>query len=150
MGQWRQPQTKLQKYPRVSTAIPIRISTVDAEIDPTTGRTFFRSAEETTANLSCGGAYVRSWEPLAADRRVILSLDVPKQGERLELLGRVVWTRRELQPQGRNGREPTGYGVEFIGGSAAELAALGRHLNALKPRFASSPTTDANPVVPQP
>ena len=133
MGQWRKPQTGLQKFPRVGASVPVRISTVDPEVDPDTGRTFFRTAEETTANLSRGGAYVRSWEPLASGRRVVLTIELPDRGE-LQLVGRVAWTRRELQPPAADQLEAPGYGVEFAGASAAELAVLDRYLTALESR----------------
>ena len=133
MGQWRQADTGLQKFPRVATAVPVRISTVDAEIDPATGRSFFRSAEETTANLSRGGAYVRSWEPLSAGRRVVITVDLPQEGE-LQLVGRVVWTRRTLQPSKTGELEPAGYGVELVAGAADELDALDRYLKRVAPR----------------
>ncbi|MEM9176948.1 MAG: PilZ domain-containing protein [Myxococcota bacterium] len=133
MGQWRQAQTGLQKFPRIAMAVPVRVSTVDAETDPSNGRTFFRSAEETTANLSRGGAYVKSWEPLAAGRRVVITIDLPDEHE-LQLVGRVVWTRRALQPNAAGEIEPAGYGIEFVGGSRSELEALDRYLKRVAPR----------------
>ena len=149
MGQWRKAQTGLQRFPRVEKAVPVRITTVDPEVDPDTGATFFRSAEETTANLSRGGAYVASWEPLAAGRRVILAIDVPDRGE-LQLVGRVAWTRRELRPE--SGRELTtpGYGIEFVGASLAELAALDRYLTGAAPTAAAeqSPRPRSAPPLP--
>ena len=147
MGQWRQANTGFQRYPRIATSVPIRVSTVDSEIDPTTGKRFFRSAEETTANLSRGGAYLRSWEPLEAGRRVIVAIDLPS-GEELQLTGRVVWTRRELRPEPAKDSEAPGYGVEFFGASSRELADLGRLIHSLAPasrpgvaRDQSGPTT---------
>jgi len=150
MGQWRQARTGLQKFPRVATSVPVRISTVDAEIDPSTGRAFFRSAEETTANLSRGGAYVRSWEPLAAGRRVVRAIDLPDEGE-LQLVGRVVWTRRALRPTPNGELEPAGYGIEFVGGSRAELDALGRFLTGIAPRASTTaPPVHAPTTAPTP
>jgi hypothetical protein len=149
MGQWRKAQADSQKHPRVSMAVPVRITTVDAEIDPNTGKAFFRSDEATTANLSRGGAYVRSWEPLASGRRVVVTIALP-QGAELQLVGRVAWTRRELRPEAMQGIEAPGYGVEFVGGSSAELAALERHLMSLKPMFTAASKTDPNTAAPQP
>ena len=132
MGQWRRANTGIQRYPRVATAVPVRITTVDPECDPITGKPFFRSAEETTANLSCGGAYLRSWEPLAAGRRVIVAIDLPS-GEELQLTARVVWTRRELRPAKSDKIEAPGYGLEFHGTSSRELARLDQFLSGLSP-----------------
>ena len=153
MGQWRQAQAGLQKFPRVATAIPIRIATVDAETDPSTGRTFFRSASETTANLSRGGAYVRSWEPLAAGRTVVITIDLPSErgeAQELQLVGEVVWTRRGVRPTRNGALEPAGYGVEFVGGSRAELEALDRFLNGREPKPRVTTPTDLSPNAPTP
>lgn len=149
MGQWRQAQTGLQKFPRVATAVPVRITTVDAETDPANGRAFFRSAEETTANLSRGGAYVKSWEPLAAGRRVVVTIDLPEEDER-QLVGRVVWTRRALLPNEAGEIEPAGYGIEFVGGSRADLDALDRYLSAVAPRAKTTSPPPVRPVAPTP
>ena len=147
MGQWRQTQPGSQKFPRVATAVPVRITTVDPEIDPDTGRSFFRSAEETTANLSRGGAFVHSWEPLAPGRRVVIVIDLPDQGE-LQLVGQVAWTRRELRPSSPGELQQPGYGIEFTSGSAGERAALDRFLEELEPRTRRRPQ-DAPPPAPQ-
>lgn len=138
MSKWRTSQTQVQKFPRISAARPVRVSTVEPETDPLTGKAFYRSAEETTANLSRGGAFVRSWEPLAAGRRVILTLDLPEVGE-LQLVGRVAWTRRQLLPQGASADTAPGYGIEFAKGPSPELAALDRYLTKLAPNKPASP-----------
>ena len=109
--------------------MPVRISTVDPEIDPDSGVSFFRSTEATTANLSRGGVFVHSWEPLAAGRRVIVALDLPAGGE-LQMVGQVVWTRRKLTPRIGEPVEAPGYGIEFAGGSRAEQAAIQQILDA--------------------
>jgi hypothetical protein len=149
MGQWRRAEPALQRFPRVSTALPVRVSTVEPETDPVTGQRFFRSAEETTANLSHGGAFLRSWEPLSAGRRVILSIDLPDDGE-LQLVARVAWTLRELRPSSARSVEAPGYGVEFIGGSSHELACLDRYLKRLEPQAPSQAALPGPPVAPRP
>ena len=128
MTGWRQPRTTPQKFPRQATCVPVRISTVDPETDPDSGLTFFRSTEATTANLSRGGMFVHSWEPLAG-RRVIVALDLPAGGE-LQLVGRVVWTRRQLTSRAGSPVETPGYGIEFDGGNRAEQAAVQQILDA--------------------
>jgi Tfp pilus assembly protein PilZ len=133
MSGWRQPFAEpQQKFPRLETCVPVRIATVDPETDPDTGLTFFRNTEATTANLSRGGAFVHSWEPLAAGRRVIVALDLPSGGE-LALVGRVVWTRRKLAPRLEGPLEAPGYGIEFEGGSRAEQAAIQQILDVSAP-----------------
>jgi hypothetical protein len=149
MGQWRKANTGLQKFPRVATAVPVRISTVDAETDPDTGKVFFRSVEETSANLSRGGAYLRSWEPLEAGRRVIVAIDL-ESGEELQLSAHVVWTRRELRISGSENIDAPGYGVEFFGGSHRDLARLDRLLDDLDTKAASHSLHNAPRSTPGP
>ncbi len=147
MGRWRQATTKQQLHPRGATAVPVRISTVDPETDPDTGRLFFRSAEETTANISRGGAYLRSWEPLEAGRRVIMAITLPSGGE-LQLTGRVVWTRRELRRVDGDAVDAPGYGLEFFGSSETELTRLDRLLSNLEPASPSRIAHDSPPPTP--
>ncbi len=148
MGEWRQAATSLQKYPRVATAVPVRISTVDPESDPVTGNRFFRSAEETTANLSRGGAFLRSWEPLESGRRVIVAIDMPLGGE-LQLTARVVWTRREMRGGSSQEVEAPGYGLEFFECSDRELARLDRLLDALGAAPPALSERDTQPPTPR-
>ena len=152
MGVWRQPNTGIQRFSRITEAVEVRISTVDPETDPSTGKLFFRSAEETTANLSPGGAYVRSWEPLAAGRRLVVDINLPKSRP-LQLVARVVWTQRQLRSSRPGELDSPGYGIEFDGASRTELVRLEHYLDSLDsrdeaPRSGDSPTSP--PVTPVP
>lgn len=128
-NRWRQTPTSSQKFPRHPAQVPVRIATVDPERDPETGLPFFRNSEASTGNLSRGGVFVHSWEPLAAGRRVIVALALPAGGE-LELLGRVVWTRRRVEQPKTGTLEAPGYGIEFIGETRADQAAIQQILDA--------------------
>lgn len=130
MGRWRKANTGLQRFPRVASEVHIRVATIDPETDPDTGKLFFRSIDEVSANLSRGGAYLRSWEPLEAGRRVVVTIDLPSGGE-LQLAGRVAWTRRELRATSPGDLEAPGYGVEFIAGSNRDLSRLDRFLDSV-------------------
>ena len=149
MGQWRQAGTGVQRHPRIATAVPVRISTVDPETDLDTGKLFFRSAEETTANISRGGAYLRSWEPLESGRRVIVVLDLPS-GEELQLTALVAWTRRELRHAPSEDLAATGYGLEFFGCSSRELACLDQLLDSLEPATKPQSAHNAQSTTPGP
>jgi Tfp pilus assembly protein PilZ len=140
MSGWRQAMTVPQRFPREPTRVAVRISTVDPELDPDTGESFYRSTEATTANLSRGGAFIHSWEPLAAGRRVIVVLDLPWGGE-LQLVGQVVWTRRRLQSPGQGALEAPGYGIEFVGGTRGDQAAIQQILDARQTSSSPSPTS---------
>ena len=107
-----------RRHPRVLVDVPIRFSTIDPEIDPWSGRPFFRSCEEALADVSRGGARVRTTEPLGPGRRLLLEMDLP-DGRPFETIARVAWAR--LDPA-----EPGGYGLglEFLGGSPDHAARL--------------------------
>jgi PilZ domain-containing protein len=115
------PADRQRRHRRVTTELSVRVSTIEADRDPWTGRPFFRSSQETCANLSRGGAFVRTGELLEPGRRVLLEISLPN-GSQIETIGRVAWTQRTLE---RGGAEvDTGIGVEFLGGATSGLAAL--------------------------
>jgi len=124
-----------RRHPRVHLHVPIRLSTIDPELDPWTGRPFFRSCEETVADLSRGGARVQSREPLAPGRRLLLELDLP-DGRSFEAIARVAWTR--LEPAASNGAAEGAYalGLEFLGGTPDHRTRLETFLN---PRASTAP-----------
>ena len=124
-----------RRYPRVHLQVPIRLSTIDPELDPWTGRPFFRSCEETVADLSRGGARVRSREPLAPGRRLLLELDLP-DGRSFEAIARVAWARPE--PTASNDAAEGAYalGLEFLGGTPDHRTRLETFLN---PRASTAP-----------
>lgn len=121
-----QNRTPGRRYERREASIPVRISTIEAERDPWTGRRYFRASEETCANLSRGGAFVRSVELLHPGQRVLIEMELPTGP--LEAIGRVAWTRRSLT-QGAP-EFGTGMGVEFLGAENEDLDALARFLES--------------------
>ena len=92
-----------RRHRRVSASMPVRISTIEPERDPWTGRPFFRASQETCANVSRGGAYVQTGEPLAPGRRILLELTLP-DGRAVEAIGRIAWSKRVLTPRERDVR----------------------------------------------
>jgi Tfp pilus assembly protein PilZ len=117
-------KVRQRRHPRVPVAIPVRISSIDPETDGT-GCTIFRSSEERLANLSRGGACIRSAEPLAPGRRVLLELELP-DGDLFETVGRVAWSRLVVAAEG--GVE-AGCGIEFLEATGDRSARL-EHLIA--------------------
>lgn len=113
-----------RRHPRVQASIPVRISTIEPDLDPWTGRRYFRASQERCANLSRGGAFVRTTELLDPGKRVLLEMQLPN-GSQVETVGRVAWTRRTLSP---HGDPDSGVGIEFLGGATEELLALETYL----------------------
>ena len=110
-----------RRHPRFETALNVTLSSIDPESDPRSGRPFFRSVQETCANLSRGGAFVRTSEGFERGRRLLLEFELP-DGHQLEALGRVAWTQRDLGFDGQRGEE--GIGIEFMGGASRQWGAL--------------------------
>ena len=110
-----------RRHPRIAASLPVRISTLEPERDPWTGKPFFRASQEHCANVSRGGAFVRTAEPLAPGRRVLVELQIPGR-DPLEAIGRVAWTKRVMSPHERE--QDGGIGIEFLGGAADRFTAL--------------------------
>lgn len=115
-----------RRHDRVSARLPVRLATIEPEKDPWTGRAFFRSLQETSANVSRGGAFVQTHEMLDAGRRVLLELHLP-DGGRVEAIGRVAWTKRVVSPEGV--APDAGIGIEFLGGASEHFSALEEFLS---------------------
>ena len=117
-----------RRHRRVSASMPVRISTIEPERDPWTGRPFFRASQETCANVSRGGAYVQTGEPLAPGRRILLEITLP-DGKPVEAIGRIAWSKRVLTPRERDVQ--AGIGIEFLGGAAEQFSALENYIDEL-------------------
>lgn len=115
------PGPKPRKDTRIDADIPVRISTIEPDRDPLTGRSYFRASQETCANVSRGGAFIRTAELLDPGRRVLVELSLP-DGARVEAIGRVAWTQRSMVAAGAE--LGCGVGVEFLGGSVEQFTIL--------------------------
>jgi Tfp pilus assembly protein PilZ len=123
----QESETGRRRHRRVSARIPVRISTIEPERDPWTGRPFFRASQETCCNVSRGGAFVKTAEPLDPGRRLLVEVHLPS-GTPLEAIGRVAWTKRIMTPDARDAE--SGVGIEFIGGASEQFSALEEYIDA--------------------
>ena len=112
-----------RRFERVCADIPVRISTIEPDHDPLTGRTYFRASQERCANLSRGGVFVHTHELLDPGRRVLVELSLP-DGEQVEAIGRVAWTQYAMRGTSSAKALDCGVGIEFLGGAAEQLSAL--------------------------
>jgi len=80
------------------------------------------------ADLSPGGARVRTPEPLSPGRRLLLEVDLP-DGRTFEAIARVAWARVEPQPPSAL-RAAYGLGLEFLGGTPDHMLRLESFLHA--------------------
>jgi uncharacterized protein (TIGR02266 family) len=115
------PFSPQRRHPRVPVTLPVRVSTIDPEIDPRSGVPCFRASREVCVNLSRGGLFIHTVEPIAPGRRVLVEMHFPS-GAPLEAVGRVAWSKRVLRAADEAPRD--GIGVEFIGAPPDQLDAL--------------------------
>lgn len=114
-----------RRHRRVPVEIPVRLSTIEPEIDPRTGRPYFRASREICVNLSRGGMFVRTRDPISPGRRVLIELHFP-DGRPLEAVGRIAWSKRVLAPTG--GGTDDGVGIEILGAPPEQLQVLEKYL----------------------
>lgn len=135
-----------QRHRRVNVRVPIRISTIDPEKDPHTGKLYFFTSEEYSANISRGGAFVATPESIDPGRRVLVEIDIP-EGSSVQTLGRVVWKRLGVGKMDALSPNRPGIGIEFTGGRPESLNELDRYLAAASRRHPSAPGVSAsNPL----
>ena len=91
----RASDSQRRRYERVRADIPVRISTIEPDLDPLTGRTYFRASQERCANLSRGGVFVR-------DARA--ARPGPPRARRAVAAGRRRRSRRSAASRGRSAR----------------------------------------------
>jgi len=111
--------TQRRRHQRVDVDAPIRVSTIDPELDPHTGRPFFRAFEDRCVNLSRGGLLLRTREALSPGRRILLEVELPG-GPLFEAVARIAWARLA--------GDALDLGIEFLGGIPDHLARLERFL----------------------
>lgn len=131
--------TPQRRYRRVTARVPLRISTIEPERDRWTGRPFFRATREESANLSRGGVFVRTREPLAPGRRVLLEISLPN-GKPLEAIGRVAWSKRVVT-SGEQSAD-SGVGIEFLGGAPQHFEDLEQWLDQSQPPAEAPPSDE--------
>jgi len=128
-----------RRHPRIPVRLAVRVSTIDPETDPWTGRPFFRASREWCGNVSRGGVHLLTQEPYAPGRRLLLEMKLP-DGTAIEALGRVRWATRVVTSLDRAADEDAGIGIEFLGAAPRELEALERFLRT------SDRSQDARPA----
>ena len=127
---------------RVNVRIPIRISTIDPEVDPKTGKLFFFTSEEFSANVSRGGAFVTTPEPIHPGRRVLVEIDIPN-GSSIQTIGRVVWKQLPDPTEDTSSKQWSGIGIQFTSGRPDLFNELDRYINSAERRRITSRVQDS-------
>ena len=115
-----------RRHERIAAGIAVRLSSIEPERDPWTGRAFFRSLQETAENVSKGGVFVKTAEPFDLGRRVLVEIKLPS-GQPLEAIGRVAWVKRNVSANPRE--NVSGVGIEFLGGASEHFEALEAYID---------------------
>jgi len=83
-------------------------------------------------NISNGGLFIKTEDPLSLESMVNIKLRLPEDKEEMEIKGRVVWTN----PKGRKNSFPKGMGVQFFKTSPENLEKIedfiNKHLEEIK------------------
>lgn len=138
-----------QRHPRSAVRLPVRISTVDAGTDPLTGDAFYLSADEECHDLSRGGLFVHTHEAVPPGSRLLVEISIPG-GPEVQAIGRVAWRRASTAGSSEDVQRP-GIGIEFLGATSDDLAAVERYVDGAarrpKRRGTSAPATGPRPTV---
>ena len=115
-----------RRHERIAAGIAVRISSIEPERDPWTGRPFFRSLQETCENVSRGGVFVKTAEPFDPGRRLLVEIKLPT-GQPLEAIGRVACVKRTVSASPNE--NVSGVGIEFLGAASEHFEALEAYIN---------------------
>lgn len=110
------PSDRSRRHRRVSVHVPVHITAIDPERDPRTGHSYFLDTREYVANVSRGGAFIRTDDPPSPGQRVLVQIHLPDE-EPLETIGRIAWSKRVIAAPGEPQDEAAGAGIEFLADS---------------------------------
>jgi uncharacterized protein (TIGR02266 family) len=117
---------------RVPVSVPVRLSTIEPEIDLYTGKSFFRAMDECTVNISRGGLFLRTSDAVRPGQRVLLEITLP--GEKpIETVCRVRWMNAKFTADGDT--PDNGLGLEFLGGTQEQRKRLDTFLTRTESRL---------------
>jgi len=107
-----------REHPRYEVSIPVDCST----------RHLFVSNH--VCNISRGGLFIQSADPLPLNTEVSLVLHLPETGRNIFATGRVMWSS-DIEKE--SPRVVPGSGIRFVGMTASDRAALESYLAGLGP-----------------
>ena len=81
-----------------------------------------------TGNVSRGGLFIQTQNPLAVRERFLLKLQVPDAEKPLEIICQVAWTRERA---GNGDTKPAGMGVKFCEMSPNNAKVFEEYLNRI-------------------
>jgi uncharacterized protein (TIGR02266 family) len=117
---------------RIPVSVPVRVSTIEPELDLYTGKSFFRAMDEISVNISRGGLFIRTSDAIRPGQRVLLEINLP--GEKaIETVGRVRWMNAKFTTEGEV--PDNGLGVEFLGGTPEQRKRLDKFLTRTESRL---------------
>ena len=110
------PDTDQREFPRESIELVVRYQRLNA---------FFA---DYVKNISRGGTFVATAEPLPQDTEFVFSLGVPQMEEAIQLRAKVMWV---TSPDEASNANPAGMGIQFQYRDAEERGRLERQIEQL-------------------
>jgi len=99
--------------------VPVKISVKQVKKEVTDTDTFL------SHNLSEGGMFIASDDPLPVGSRIVLSFEIPSPYEKFQLDAVVMWTRKDA-----NDEMNWGMGVEFVGVSETTQQTIKKYVES--------------------
>lgn len=110
------PDADQREFPRESIELVVRYQRLNA---------FFA---DYVKNISRGGTFVATAEPLPQDTEFVFSLGVPQMEEPIQLRAKVMWV---TSPDEASNANPAGMGIQFQYRDAEERGRLERQIEQL-------------------
>ncbi len=104
--------------PRVRVDLLVKTTTIDPVADPATHpRAYQLCDDDRVIDVSRRGICLRSYRPPEPGTRILLQMSLAQDPRPVDLVGRVRWTRVEIEPAKTAAPAIADVGVEVVGGS---------------------------------
>jgi type IV pilus assembly protein PilZ len=112
-----------------------RISEFDARVEPRVIKTLSVSYKDKqsflmayTSNISTGGLFIKTNNPLEPNEQFLLKLQLPDFPEPLKLQSQVVWANRDNSGEDKR---PIGMGIKFLDAAGSDFQTLKKYVDSV-------------------
>lgn len=116
MGESQRPEDSQREHERTEAPIPVKLR-------PPTVADF---VEQYSKDLSEGGVFVRSENPMREQTLVSVEIHIKERGQVINGVGRVVWLRK---PEEASKNRPAGMGLKFVKLTDADRARIAQFVD---------------------
>ncbi|MFH1146204.1 MAG: PilZ domain-containing protein [Pseudomonadota bacterium] len=118
-------------HTRIPVNLPVHISNTDSGIHGPRERELFRLWNDRCVNMSLGGVFVRTTDPIPRASEVSIEIDLPAYRS-FQAIGRVVWEKSLVFNHSKG--TYAGLGLEFLTIPEEHLGPLKRFIEGQMPR----------------